>query len=70
MLCNLYGLIYIYGRYVSKVLNNYDEVIFIEFWILMYIDCSVRSRAFIFEIDISVWNRFIGKEGVNINRIR
>lgn len=36
----------------------------------MYIDCSVRSRAFTFETDTSAWNRFIGKEGTNINRIR
>lgn len=36
----------------------------------MYIDCSVRSRAFTFETDTSAWNRFIGKEGANINRIR
>lgn len=65
-----YGPIYIYGRYVSKALNNYDEAIPTEFWILMYIDCSVRSRAFTFETDTSAWNRFIGKEGANINRIR
>ncbi|XP_011451715.3 protein FAM184A [Magallana gigas] len=31
---------------------------------------SVRSRAFTFETDTSAWNRFIGKEGANINRIR
>lgn len=48
----------------------YDEAIPTEFWILMYIDCSVRSRAFTFETDTSAWNRFIGKEGANINRIR
>lgn len=70
MLCNPYGPIYIYGRYVSKALNNYDETIPTEFWILMYVDCSVRSRAFTFESDTSAWNRFIGKEGTNINRIR
>lgn len=70
MLCNPYGPIYIYGRCISKALKNYDEAIPTEFWILMYIDCSVRSRAFTFETDTSAWNRFIGKEGANINRIR
>lgn len=29
MLCNPYGPIYIYGRYVSKALNNYDEALFL-----------------------------------------